>query len=101
MGGSGHAVAPSSRILKKQSKSSSKSERDLDRKVSSDWFESDPSSHGAARVEVVSKMDVLSICMSRLGSSNLSRLLLRVDVEAFGFLEWIRWLLKPPKVLAT
>jgi hypothetical protein len=32
---------------------------------------------------------------------NSSRSLLRVDEEAFGSLELARWLLKPPKPLAT
>jgi hypothetical protein len=32
---------------------------------------------------------------------NSSRSLLQVDVEASGFLELTRWLLKPPKPLAT
>jgi hypothetical protein len=43
--------------LSKRSKSSSKSERDLDCVVSSDWFEPDLAGSGAARVEVVLKMD--------------------------------------------
>jgi hypothetical protein len=33
--------------------------------------------------------------------NNLSRSLLRVGVEASGFLESARWLLKPPEPLAT
>jgi hypothetical protein len=45
-------------------------------------------------------MDILSICLGRSGSSNSSRLLLQVDVQASGFLESTRWLLKPPKPLA-
>jgi hypothetical protein len=94
-------VTPSSRILKRRSKSSSKLERDLDRKASLDRFESDSISPGAALVEVALKTNVLSICLGRSGSSNSSRLLLRVDVEASGFLESTRWLLKPPKLLAT
>jgi hypothetical protein len=103
-----HAVARSSRIFKRRSKSSSKSGRDLDHEASSDWFESNPSSPGAARVEVTLKMDVFLICLGRSGSSNLlrssmkeSRLLRRVVVEASGFLELSRWLMKPPKPLAT
>jgi hypothetical protein len=100
MGGPRRTVAPSSQILKKQSKSSSKSERDLDREASSHRFESDLSSPGAARVEVASKMDALSIYLGRSGSSNSSRSLLRVNVEASVFLESTRQLLKPPKPLA-
>jgi hypothetical protein len=53
-------------------------------------------------------MDVLSICLGRSGSSNSSRssmkesrLLRRVAAEASGFLEFTRWLMKPPKLLAT
>jgi hypothetical protein len=101
-------VAPSSQILRRGSKSSSKSEGDLDYVASSDWFESNPSSPGAARVEVASKMEILSICLARSGCSdssrlsmNSSRLLRQVGVEASGFLESTRWLLKPPKPLAT
>jgi hypothetical protein len=100
-------VAPSSRILKRRSKSSSESGRDLDREASSDQFESDPSP-GATRLEVTSKTDVFSICLGKSGSSNSSRLLIkesrllrRVAAETSGFLESIRWLLKPPKPLTT
>jgi hypothetical protein len=46
------AMASSSSSLSRQSKSS-KSKRDSDYVASSDRFESDPSSPGAARVEVV------------------------------------------------
>jgi hypothetical protein len=53
-------------------------------------------------------MEILSICLARLGSSNLlrlsmnsSRLLRRVAAEAFGFLELTRLLLKPPILLVT
>jgi hypothetical protein len=87
-------VAPTSFSLSSRSKSSSKSERDLDCVVPSDRFESDLTSSGASRVEVALKMDIFSICRARLGSSkssrlsmNSSRLLLRVDAEAFDFLE--------------
>jgi hypothetical protein len=59
-----------------------------------------------ARVEVALKTDILMICLARSGSSNSlnlsinsSRLLLRVGVEASGFLELTRWLVKPPKPL--
>jgi hypothetical protein len=100
-------MAPSSSSLSTRSKSSSKSERNLDCVVSSDWFESDPTSSGAARVEVASKTDILSIYSARLRSNNLSRLsmnssrsLRRVGVEASGFLKSARWQLKPPKPLA-
>jgi hypothetical protein len=89
MGAPRQVVAPSSQILKIQSKSSSKSKRDLDCVASSDLFECDLSSSGAARVEVVLKMDILSICLGRSRSSNSSRLsmnslrlLCRVGVEA-------------------
>jgi hypothetical protein len=68
--------------------------------VPSDRFESDPTSFGASRVEVASKTNIFLICRARLGSSNSSRPLLRVDVEAFGSLESTRWLLKGPKPLA-
>jgi hypothetical protein len=101
------AVAPTSLSLTKRSKSSSKSERDSDCVVPSDRFESNPTSSGAARVEVASKIDIFSICRTRSRSSNLSRLsmnssrsLCRVGVEASSFLESTRWLLKPPMLLA-
>jgi hypothetical protein len=75
--------------------------------VPSDWFECDPTSSGAAQVEVASKTDIFSICRTRSGNSNSSRLsinssrsLCQVGVEAFGFLESTRWLLKPPEPLA-
>jgi hypothetical protein len=107
MGPPRQAVARSSRILRRRSKSSSKSERDLDCVASLDWFESDPSSPSAARVEVASKTINLSICLARSGSSDSSRLsmnlprsLHRVGVEASGFLGSARWLLKLPKPLA-
>jgi hypothetical protein len=102
------AVAPTSLSMSSRSKSFSKSKRDLDFVVPSNWFESDPTSPGAARVEVALKMDVFSIYRTRSGCSNSSRLsvnssrsLCQVGVEASGFLESTRWLLKPPKPLAT
>jgi hypothetical protein len=49
-------VAPLSRILKRRSKSSSESVRDLDREASSDRFESDPSP-GVARALAVDDAD--------------------------------------------
>jgi hypothetical protein len=101
MRGPRRVVAPASSSLSRRSKSSSKSERDSVCIVSSDRFESDPTGSGAARVEVASKMDILSICPARSGSSsssrlsmNTSRLLRQVGVEASGFLESTRWLLK-------
>jgi hypothetical protein len=94
-------VAPTSLSLSGRSKSSSKSKRDLDCVVPSDQFESDLTSSGASRVEVVSKTDIFLICRARSGSSNSSSSLLRVDVVASGFLELTRWLLKPPKPLVT
>jgi hypothetical protein len=73
--------------------------------VPSDWFESDPASSGASQVEVASKMDIFSICKARSGSSNLSRLsmnssrlLLRVDLEASGFLEPLATQIQEPKM---
>jgi hypothetical protein len=52
------------------------------------------------------KMDIFSICRAISGSNSSSRLsmnssrsLLRVDEEAFGSLEFSRWLLKPLKLL--
>jgi hypothetical protein len=45
-------------------------------------------------------MVVLSICLGRLGSSNSSRLLLQVYVEASSLLESTRWLLKMKVVLS-
>jgi hypothetical protein len=102
------AVAPTSLSLSSRSKSPSKSERDLDCVVPVDRFESYRTSFGAARVEVTSKTDIFSICRTRSGSSNSSRLMMnssmslcRVDVEASDFPELTRWLLKPPKLLAT
>jgi hypothetical protein len=52
-----------------------------------DRFESDPSKSGNNR-------------SSRLSMNSL-RSLLGVDEEAFGSLELARWLLEPPKPLAT
>jgi hypothetical protein len=108
MGAPQQAVGSASLSLSKRSKSSSKLERDLDCVAPSDQFKSDPTSPSAARVEVTSKTDTLSICLARWGSSNSSRLsmnslrsLLRVDVEASSFLESTRWLLKPHKPLTT
>jgi hypothetical protein len=71
-------------------------------------FESDLTSSGESCVEIASKTDIFLICRTRSGSSNSSRLsmnssmsLCRVDVEAPGFLDSTRWLLKPPKPLVT
>jgi hypothetical protein len=61
-GGPRLAVAPTSLILSSRSTSSSKSERNLDRVVFSDQFESDPTRSGSSRVEVESKTDIFSIC---------------------------------------
>jgi hypothetical protein len=47
------------------------------------------------------KKNIFSIYLGRSGSSNSSRLQLRVDVDVSGFLESTRQLLKPPKPLAT
>jgi hypothetical protein len=87
-------VAPLSRILKRRSKSSSNSGRDLDREASLDQFESDPTRSGASRVEVALKTDIFSICWARSESNrssrlsmNPSRLLLGVNEEASGSLE--------------
>jgi hypothetical protein len=106
-GGPRQVVASASLILSSKSKSSSKSEGDLERVVFSDWFESDPTRPGASRVEVASKTDIFSICRARSGSNRSSRLsinssrsLLGVDEEASSSLELARWLLKPPKPLA-
>jgi hypothetical protein len=108
MGGPSQAVAPMSLILSSRSKSSSKSERDLDREVFSGRFESDPNRSGASRVEIMLKMDIFSFCWTRSGSSISSRVsmkslrsLLGVDEVASGSLELARWLLKPPKPLVT
>jgi hypothetical protein len=102
------AVAPTFLILSSTSKSSSKSKRDLDHVVFIDWFESNPTRSGASRVEVALKTDIFSICWARSGSSISSRLLMKssrsllvVDEEASSSLELARWLLKPPKPLAT
>jgi hypothetical protein len=62
MGASRLAVAPTFLILSSRSKSSSKSERDLDHEVFSDQFEPNPSRSSASQVEVALKMDVFSIC---------------------------------------
>jgi hypothetical protein len=62
MGAARQTVAPKSLILSYRSESSSKLERDLDREVFLDRFESDPTRSGASRVEVVLKMDIFSIC---------------------------------------
>jgi hypothetical protein len=84
--------------------SSSYQERDLDREVVLDRFESDPSRSDVSRVEVALKIDIFSIYWARSGSSMLSRLsikwsksLLEVGRDAFGSLELARWLMKPPK----
>jgi hypothetical protein len=58
MGAPREAVAPTSLIFSSRSKSSSKSERDLDHVVFSDRFESDPTRSGASRVEVTLKTDI-------------------------------------------
>jgi hypothetical protein len=80
----------------------------LDREVFSGRFGFDTNRSGASGVEVTLKMDIFSICWARSGSSMSSRLLMKssrslleIDEEAFGFLELARWLLKPPKPLAT
>jgi hypothetical protein len=74
MGASWQAVVPTSLILSSRSKSSSKSERDLDRVVFSDQFESNPSRSSASRVEVALKMDIFLIYWARSGSNMSSRL---------------------------
>jgi hypothetical protein len=60
-GAARQVVAPTSLILSTRSKSSSKSERDLDHEVFSSRFESDPNRCGASQVEVALKMDIFSI----------------------------------------
>jgi hypothetical protein len=67
-------VAPTSLSLSRRSKSSSKSERDLDCVFPLDWFESDPTSSSAARVEIASKLYIFSNYRTRSGSSNSLRL---------------------------
>jgi hypothetical protein len=74
----------------------------------SDRFESDLTSSGTSQVEVASKTDIFLISGARSGSNSLLRLsmnpsrsLLQVDGEASGSLKLTRWLLKPPKPLAT
>jgi hypothetical protein len=86
------AVAPSSRLLRRRSKSSSKSEGDLDCVASSDWFESDSSSPGAARVEVALKTDVLSICLGRSRQQLIEVVDKLINVAA---LSWCRGLRLP------
>jgi hypothetical protein len=89
MGVPRQVVAPTSLILSSRSKSSSKSERDLDHVVFLDRFESDLNRSGASRVEVALKIDIFSIYKARSGSNrssmlsmNSSRSLLGVDKEA-------------------
>jgi hypothetical protein len=101
------AVAPTSLSLSSRSKSSSKSERNLDCVVCSDQFEFDLTSFGTSWVEVASKTDIFSICRSRSGSNSSSRLsmdssrsLLQVDEEVISSLQLARWQLKPPDPLA-
>jgi hypothetical protein len=62
MGFPRQAVALSSPSLRRQSKSSSKSERGSYRVATSDRFESNPSSPVAAQVEVASKNETSSRC---------------------------------------
>jgi hypothetical protein len=90
-------VAPTSLILSGRSKSSSMSERDLDRVVFSDQFESNLNRSGASRVEVALKTNIFSICWARSGSSISSwlslkslRSLLGVDEGASSSLELAR-----------
>jgi hypothetical protein len=84
MGAPRQAVAPTSFILSSRSKSSSKSERDLDHEVFSDRFESDPNRSGVSRVEVALKTDIFSICWARSGSSISSRLSMKSSRSLLG-----------------